>query len=515
MSTTWRDSHANVVFGFVFGLFAISTVLADVQRFHSACPKYEDYARRIHSPLSRGSVGIPFQRPVPACRSFVSDSVDSLIKDMTPKFKDKDVARLFENCLSNTLDTTIRWHDPAEPQTFVITGDIAAMWLRDSTFQLQPYLRFDSDAKLQRMILGAIQTQAQYIIQSPYCNAFQPPPSSYLVPSSNGQRDHVHPPYDPRVVFECKYEIDSLASFIKLSYQYYESSKDSKLFTREWLQAIQRILQVIEEQSQPSFDSETHLWNTPRYTFRRSTDAATETLALGGAGYPVNANISLIRSAFRPSDDSTIFQFNIPGNAMLSVELMHLSELLYIAHRKGVQGAQLYASLANESSQTIRQSIHEHAVFDHPVFGKVFAYEIDGYGSRLFQDDANRPSLLSLPLEGFVDMRDEVYLNTRRMVLSSLGNPYFFDGSQLTGGGSPHTPTRNVWPMSLLVQMMTTDDEAEAARCLAQVVSSAAELGLIHESVNVSPLEPWCDAIYSHLSGLEGTGLHSPLVRLG
>lgn len=419
------------------------------------------------------------------------------------KLKDKDLARLFENCLPNTLDTTIRWHDPnvLDPQTFVITGDIAGMWLRDSTFQLQPYLRFvPDDENLRGLILGAIQTQAKYIVQFPYCNAFQPPINAGLGRGSNGQRDQVHPPYDPRVVFEvcqlqdfpaiadswqCKYEIDSLSAFLKLSHQYFEMTKDFKMFTKDWLQAVQKVLQVVEEQSEPSFNQETKLWNAPHYTFRRFTDAATETLALGGAGYPVNSNTSLIRSAFRPSDDSTIFQFNVPGNAMLSVELQHMADLLQVAHQKGVRGAKAYAEVAERTSQSIRQGIYDHGVFEHPVFGKVFAYEIDGYGGRLYQDDANRPSLLSMPLDGFLDMKDEIYLNTRRMILNSQNNAYFLKGSQLRGIGSPHTPTRNIWPMSLLVQMMTSNDKTEIMTLLSQVVTSASELGLMHESVNV------------------------------
>lgn len=498
------------------GLWELTAAADFNQFFSTACPRYEDYSKFIHHPLSRGAIGVPFQRPVPECRSFVSESVDGLIREMSTRLKDKDLARLFENCVSNTLDTTIKWHDPDGPQTFVITGDITAMWLRDSTFQLQPYLRFASDQNIQRLILGAVQTQASYIIRFPYCNAFQPPIRSGLSTAPNGQRDQVHPPYDPRVVFECKYEIDSLSAFLKLSFQYYEMSNDSKMFTAEWLQAVQRILQVLEEQSQPSFDQQTHLWNAPYYTFKRNTDAATETLALGGAGYPVNANTSLIRSAFRPSDDSTMFQFNIPGNAMLSVELLHLSQLLDIAHEKGVKGAQAYAKVAKQSSKTIRESIFEHAVFQHPVFGKVFAYEIDGYGSRLFQDDANRPSLLSLPLEAFVDKNDEIYLNTRRMVLNSTGNPYFFDGTQLSGGGSPHTPTRNVWPMALMMQIMTSDDEAEITGCLSQIVSSAAELGLMHESVNVSSMRMTVAyGFMTDMTGLEKRGLYSAMVCLG
>lgn len=214
---------------------------------------------------------------------------------------------------------------------------------------------------------------------------------------------------------------------------------------------------------------------------------ATETLALGGAGYPVNANTSLIRSAFRPSDDSTVLQFFIPGNAMLSVELDHLSGLLKTAEEKGAKGAGAWGKLSTKLATTIRNGIYEHGTFEHPVFGKVFAYEIDGYGGRILMDDANMPSLLSLPLLGFIDMTDEIYQNTRRMVLSAQANPYYLEGTRLQGIGSPHTPTRNVWPMSLLVQIMTSNDREEIMQCLEQVMSTTGGLGLMHESVNVRP----------------------------
>lgn len=209
--------------------------------FSNVCPRYDDYSKRIHQPLSRGRAGLPFQRPKIPCRSFVSDTIEAAIDTFKTKLKDKDVARLFENCLPNTLDTTIRWHNPELPQTFVITGDINAMWIRDSCFQLQPYLRYMSDRKLQVLVNGAVQTQAKYITQFPYCNAFQPPQESKLRPSRNNQHDDVFPPYDPDVVFECKYEIDSLSSFLRLSRQYYEQTKDNLLFTNDWIYGVQKV----------------------------------------------------------------------------------------------------------------------------------------------------------------------------------------------------------------------------------------------------------------------------------
>ncbi|CCG83128.1 Meiotically up-regulated gene 157 protein [Taphrina deformans PYCC 5710] len=492
------------IFAVIIALTGFFCIAAEQINLSAACPNFADYARRIHRPLSRGTSGLPFQRPVELCRSFVSETVDAKVEDMKSRLRNKDIARLFENCLPNTLDTTVRWHDPDLPATFVITGDISAMWLRDSTFQLQPYLQFLDDLKLQRLVNGAIQTQALYIKQSRYCNAFQPPRLSGLRRSENNQEDTVFPTYDPDVVFECKYEIDSLSSFLRLSRQYFEQTEDYSMFTEDWIQAVQSVLRVVQEQSQSSYDPVTHLWNRPHYTFKRRTDSATETLSLGGAGYPVNANTSLVRSAFRPSDDSTILQFFIPGNAMLSTELAHLSKLLEVAHSKGVEGARSWANLCTVLARSIREAIYKHGTFEHPEFGLVFAYEVDGYGGRIFMDDANMPSLLALPLIGFLSQEDRVYQNTRKMVLSTMSNPYFLKGSSIQAIGSPHTPTKNVWPMSLLVQIMTSNDKTEIASCLEAVVSSTADLGLMHESVNAwrttdytRPWFAWANALFA------------------
>lgn len=280
-------------------LLYFSTIAAAAEMFFG-CPKYEDYAIRIHG---MSGLGLPAQRPVQRCRLFVSKHVDAFITEMNAKIKDIDVATLLENCLPNTLDTTIRWHDSALPETFVITGDINAQWIRDSTFQLEPYHQFlkDDDA-LKLLVRGTIQTQAKFLVKAPYCNAFQPPLASGLRPTRNNYMDYVNPTFNSDEVFECKYEIDSLGSFLRLSRKYYAHTKDDSFFTPEWLTAVQKVLRVATEQSQPSFDATTGKWNTAFYTWRRQTDSATETLALQGSGFPVNDAITLVRSAFRPSE---------------------------------------------------------------------------------------------------------------------------------------------------------------------------------------------------------------------
>lgn len=193
----------------------------------------------------------------------------------------------------------------------------------------------------------------------------------------------------------------------------------------------------------------------------------------------------MVRSAFRPSDDATILQFLIPSNAFTSVELGHLHSILRDLKTHRSVSTDTITSLADKAqfmSTAIADGIKNNAIFRHPLFGEVYAYEVDGYGSRIFMDDANIPSLLSLPLLGFVDKKDPVYQNTRKMVLSSQGNPYYLTGREFRGIGGAHIGTRFAWPMSVIVQIMTSDDEQEILNLLDLLKGSTGGLGLMHES---------------------------------
>lgn len=416
--------------------------------------------------------------------------------------RDPDLARIFENAFPNTLDTTVRWHvdgvnthalktkfvrDQGKwegAQSFIVTGDINAEWLRDSTNQLAQYQALAKGApELSNLILGAINTQAEFVIESPYCNAFQPPSPSRLQPTHMGTDDLVHPTYEPSIVFECKYEIDSLAAFLSLSNQFYKSTGSTAFLTRRWYLALDTLLAVLDRQSQGTFDPDTKRFVKNEYTFKRHAWTGTETLNLDGIGNPLAYGTGLIRSAFRPSDDSTIFGFFIPGNAMMAVELKRTSELLDAVSGNDHRVHGVAQSLLKRAA-TIEQGIYDHAIVDHPTFGKVFAYEIDGYGSHLLMDDANVPSLLSLPLLGFLNASHDVYQNTRRMILSAQGNPYFLRGSAFQGIGGPHIGLRHAWPMSVLVQALTSQDEAEIRWCL-DAVKNVSLMGLVNESVDV------------------------------
>ena len=217
-------------------------------------------------------------------------------------------------------------------------------------------------------------------------------------------------------------------------------------------------------------------------------------LTVAGVGNPVNGNTSLVRSAFRPSDDATILPLFIPANAFMSVELEHLNLILQdrrVHSSSSSDSITIMAEKARAISRGIANGINENAIFNHPKFSDVYAYEIDGYGGRIFMDDANLPSLLSLPLLGFVDRKDPVYQATRKMVLSGLGNPYYLTGRQFKGIGGPHIGVRYAWPMSLLVQIMTSDDDAEIMELLELLKSSTGGLGLMHESGNPQLQREW------------------------
>lgn len=463
-------------------------------------------------PLSDGPLHLPYQRPHPECRRFSSSAVEKVIDELVPHFKDPDLAQIFRNAFPNTLDTTVLWHvdgvkSQAPPSrmltrdrdkwkrdraySFIVTGDINAEWLRDSTNQLAQYQSLANTAPdIKNLLLGAINTQAEFVISSPYCNAFQPPDPARLPPVHSGQDDYVHPAYEPSVVFECKYELDSLANFLSLGNQYYAATGSIDFLTPRWYKALNSLIHVLDAQAAPTFDWETGRHMRNEYTFSRLTRQGSETLSLDGVGNPLSGTTGLIRSAFRPSDDATIFGFLIPSNAMMAVELGRTAELLEEAAQAATTTEAdtnfltQVASDLRRRSEVIKEGIYTYAVIKHPEFGEVFAYEVDGYGSHLLIDDANVPSLLSLPLIGFVDVKDRIYQNTRRMILTQRGNPYYISGNKFHGIGGPHIGLRNAWPMSVLVQAMTSQDEDEILDCLGRV-KNISVFGLINESVDV------------------------------
>ena len=391
-------------------------------------------------------------RPADSCRTFSSPNVEKVIDEVTSRLVDKDLAQIFRNAYPNTLDTTIRWHvngsnntaarhtnkrddsDWSGLQTFIVTGDINAEWLRDSTNQLTNYQKLASnDTDLYNLILGAIRTQSEFVIGSPYCEAFQAPSVSGIKPENNTQIDTVRPAYSKSFVYECKYELDSLAHFLKLGREFHENTGSTEHLTERWFKALQTLLNTIDAQSKPTFNSKGQLQNNV-YNWQRQSTIGTETLDLDGRGNPLGSGTGLIRSAFRPSDDATILPFFIPPNAMMSVELQKTAAVL-----RAAGGHDDLADELQERGDKLAEAVRKHGIVNHSVYGDVYAFEVDGYGGRIIMDDANVPSLLSLPYLGFVNSTDEVYQNTRKMITSKDGNPYYLEGSDFHGIGGPHS----------------------------------------------------------------------------
>ncbi|KAI6873738.1 glycoside hydrolase family 125 protein [Hortaea werneckii] len=472
------------------------------------CPDYIDYSNVPHGPFSGGQYNLSYMRPDPACRTFNSSIVEQTVDRVSQGIADPDLRRLFTNAYPNTLDTAIAWHGYAnnsdEELTFIITGDINAMWLRDSANQMQSYLplltasqAFDSLASLYR---GVINLQARYILTDRYCNSFQPPVESGISPSPNpsASEDTVRPNYTNSSVFECKYELDSLAAFLEVSTNYYNATQDASFFKNyQWVDAVKSVLQVADEMMVPTYQPNGNV-SELAYSFTRLTTRATETTANDGLGNPFNNGTGLIRSFFRPSDDSTIFQGFIPANMMFASYLKSASDIMYAIGDQDDLAGQMC-----DLSENLRTSISKHGIVHTSNHGDIYAYEVDGYMSQNIMDDANIPSLLSTPFIGYLDRDDEVYQNTRSLILSA-DNPYFMRGPVINAIGGPHQGPGYAWPMASIIRIFTTDDEAEITEQLQQIVSSTDGLGLIHESINTFNESDWTRQWFSWANGLFG-----------
>ncbi|HTI12729.1 MAG TPA: glycoside hydrolase family 125 protein [Puia sp.] len=421
------------------------------------------------------SAAFPVVRIPEGQRKFKSVAVEKIIRDVKTNIGNKEIGWLFENCFPNTLDTTVEYElAGGKPDTYVITGDIDAMWLRDSSAQVWPYLSLTKEDKdLQQLIKGVIHRQAKCILKDPYANAFYKDEnkiSEWKATDLTDMKPGIH---------ERKWEIDSLCYPIRLSYGYWEETRDVTPFDKEWVEAMKMIVKTFKEQQRKD-------GNGP-YTFQRKTNFATDSVPLRGYGYPTK-KVGLIHSMFRPSDDATIYPFLIPSNLFALSSLRSLRTLLQTMKIEQPLCDQCFA-LENE----LIAALNEHAVVTHPVFGEVFAYEADGFGNHTFMDDANIPSLLGLPyLQSAVfggdlsvlhsDKRGyAVYQNTRRMLLSDA-NPFFFKGKAGEGIGGPHVGVDMIWPLSIIMRGLTSRDPQEISLCLKMLQNSHAQTGFMHES---------------------------------
>jgi uncharacterized protein len=419
--------------------------------------------------VTMGTAGQSFisKRPAVGQRKFVSKAVEQMIVQVKARIGDPELAWMFENCYPNTLDTTVEVGGTAQqPDTFIITGDIDAMWLRDSACQVWPYLPLaKNDADLRGMFRGLIARQARCVLIDPYANAFLPDPKSTKpLEWAVGDLTEMRPG-----VAERKWEVDSLCYCIRLAHGYWKATGDAAPFDSQWGSAMRLVLATFREQQRK---------NGPGpYHFQRKAETPTDTQALRGFGNPARP-VGMIYSMFRPSDDACLYSFYVPSNLFAVVSLRQLAEM-----SGEILKDQAFAAECRALASEVETALETYGRIRGRDGGEVWAFEVDGYGNQLFMDDANIPGLLSLPYLLRRDENDPVYQRTRRMVLSD-DNPYFFRGTAASGVGGPHEGLNMIWPMALIAQAVTSNDDAEIRQCLHWLKTTHAGTGFMHESFN-------------------------------
>jgi meiotically up-regulated gene 157 (Mug157) protein len=426
----------------------------------------------------------PIVRPAVGQRRFSSQAVEKAIAEFGRKVKDPELAWLFSNCFPNTLDTTVTYATKGgRADTYVITGDIDAMWLRDSSAQVWPYLALiTQDASLRQLVAGVINRQTGCILRDPYANAF------YNDPTKVGEWKDDKTDMKPGV-HERKWEIDSLCYPIRLAYHYWKITGDEQPFDAQWRQSIVLIVKTFREQQRKT--------ELGPYHFQRQTANATDTQPMAGYGYPVRP-VGLICSAFRPSDDATRYSFLVPSNFFAVSSLHQAALMLNDIHHDGAAYAELMA-FADE----VATALSKHAIVTHPEHGRVYAYEVDGFGSQVLMDDANVPSLLALPYLGALPLNEPVYQNTRKMLLSPA-NPFFFKGKAAEGIGGPHIGADMIWPIAITMRGLTSTDDAEIQACVQTLKATHAGTGYMHESFHKDDASKFTRAWFAWANTLFG-----------
>ncbi|ALB30128.1 glycosyl hydrolase [Companilactobacillus heilongjiangensis] len=393
-----------------------------------------------------------------------------------------DWAKVFNVTYANTLETTVK--KIADDDKFILTGDIPAMWQRDSTCQVRPYLVMAQQIpEVSDFIRGVVKRQFFNMNHDPYANAFNSEPNN-----AGHQKDHTEmTPW----IWERKFEIDSLCFPVQLAYLLFKNTGRIDHFDADFVSGIKKMLNV--------FEIEQHHMTKSEYRFERDDDRPEDTLTHNGLGSPVKET-GMIWSAFRPSDDACVYGYLVPANMFAVLVLDYVQEIF-----SSVLDDAKIVDRAKKLQSEIRSGIEEYGTTTNAAGERIYAYETDGLGNFLIMDDGNVPNLLSAPYLHYVDLDDSTYVNTRKTILSPE-NPYYYAGKYGKGLGSPHTPKNYIWHIALAIQGLTSNDQAEKARLLENMVQTTAGTNMMHEGFNVdNPKEytrewfSWANMMYCEL----------------
>ncbi|EOC5020377.1 glycoside hydrolase family 125 protein [Listeria monocytogenes] len=388
-------------------------------------------------------------------RDFIQISTEKIKKEIN----NQKLVEMYKRCMENTLDSTIKIRDSG--LTFILTGDIPAMWLRDSVCQVRPFLIFAKEnEEIESMLIGLSKEQVSLVEIDPYANAFNE--------TSNGaghqaDKTEMHPQ-----VWERKYEIDSLCYPIQLAYLIWKITGRTEQFDAAFFKMLQTIFAL--------WEVEQHHETKSPYRFERMDCVPSDTLKRDGLGTET-AYTGMLWSGFRPSDDACEYGYLIPSNMFAVVVLGYAKEIIEAFYPSEIETIKQAATLQND----IQLGIEKFGTYNHPTFGEIFAFEVDGLGNQLLMDDANVPSLLSMPIIEYLEKESPIYQNTRKFILSK-SNPYYFEGKLAKGIGSPHTPAGYIWPIGLAIQGLTASDKSEKLEILQMLLRTDAGTGLMHES---------------------------------
>ncbi|MBF2685765.1 glycoside hydrolase family 125 protein [Listeria welshimeri] len=390
-----------------------------------------------------------------ANRAFIQSSTEKIKKEIN----NQKLAEMYERCMENTLDTTIKIRESG--LTFILTGDIPAMWLRDSVCQVRPFLIFAKEnEEIESMLIGLSKEQVSLVGIDPYANAFNETPNGA---GHQADKTEMHPQ-----VWERKYEIDSLCYPIQLAYLIWKITGRTEQFDAAFFKMLQTIFAV--------WEVEQHHETKSPYRFERMDCVPSDTLKRDGLGTKT-AYTGMLWSGFRPSDDACEYGYLIPSNMFAVVVLGYAKEIIETFYPSEKETVKQAVTLKND----IQLGIEKFGTYNHPTFGEIFAFEVDGLGNQLLMDDANVPSLLSMPIINYLEKESPIYQNTRKFILSK-SNPYYFEGELAKGIGSPHTPVGYIWPIGLAIQGLTASDESEKFAILQMLLETDAGTGLMHES---------------------------------